>query len=95
MGLQFRLDEYLFERVMCPHDPSLQVVPTSHLSVQQRMHPGIVAITSLTYFYLASHPQSPPPVDVRHRTYCWIADIRRHLRTKASGLSLDNTRLGQ
>ena len=74
IGLQYRLDESLFERFMYPHDPSLQVMPTSHLSVQRRMHPEIAAITSLTYPYLTSHSQTlknPQPVGIHHRTY-WL-----------------------
>ncbi|KKY26734.1 putative nfx1-type zinc finger-containing protein 1 [Phaeomoniella chlamydospora] len=73
-GFDYRLDESLFERFMIPKDPWLDVIPTSHLSVQRRMHPEISLITRLTYPHLVDHELTlgnPRPIGIAYRTY-WL-----------------------
>ncbi|OQV07011.1 AAA domain-containing protein [Cladophialophora immunda] len=74
VGRQYRLDESLLERLMFPHDMSASVIPSSHLSVQRRMHPDIANITRLTYPYLTDHEstlQRSPTHGIAHRVFWW------------------------
>ena len=74
LGFDYRLDESLFERCMNPKDPSLPPMPTSHLSVQRRMHPEISCLSKLTYPYLLDHSQTwknPTTIGIIDRVY-WV-----------------------
>jgi len=50
VGLQYRLDQSLFERLMFPSRPSTQPIPTSHLTLQRRMHPDIADLSRATLY---------------------------------------------
>ena len=53
VGIQYRLDQSLFERLMFPSRPGAHPVPTSHLTLQRRMHPDIADLSRATlYAYL-------------------------------------------
>ncbi|OAP63427.1 hypothetical protein AYL99_02654 [Fonsecaea erecta] len=74
VGRQYRLDESLLERLMFPHDIAAPIMPSSHLSVQRRMHPDIANITRLTYPYLKDHEstlQRSPTHGITHRIFWW------------------------
>ncbi|OAL33033.1 hypothetical protein AYO22_00118 [Fonsecaea multimorphosa] len=74
VGRQYRLDESLLERLMFPHDLSASIIPSSHLSIQRRMHPDIANITRLTYPYLKDHEstvQRSPTHGLAHRIFWW------------------------
>lgn len=74
MGACYRLDESLLERLMMPQDPSASALPTSHLSVQRRMHPQIANLPRLVYPYLKDHPSTlsrSPPHGIAERMFWW------------------------
>ncbi|KAI9675804.1 MAG: hypothetical protein M1829_003229 [Trizodia sp. TS-e1964] len=55
-GQSYRLDESLFERLMYPKYTDCVPIPTSHLTIQRRMHPEIADISRSTlYPYLKDH----------------------------------------
>ena len=72
MGPEYRLDESLFEKFMCPRDPDIIPMPVSQLDIQRRMHPSIAEITRLTYPYLLNHSATashPPTEGMAHRIF--------------------------
>lgn len=70
----YRLDESLFEKLMCPRDPDINPIPTSRLNIQRRMHPDIAAITRLTYPNLLDHSFTAlhPSTDGLQRRMFWF-----------------------
>lgn len=50
VGVQYRLDQSLFERLMFPSRPGAHPVPTSHLTLQRRMHPDIADLSRATLY---------------------------------------------
>ncbi len=74
VGRHYRLDESLLERMMLPQDMSASTIPTSHLSIQRRMHPDIANITRLTYPYLKDHESTldrDPTHGIAQRMFWW------------------------
>ncbi|KAH0543461.1 hypothetical protein FGG08_002226 [Glutinoglossum americanum] len=50
MGVLYRLDESLFERLMKPADPETKPIPTTQLSIQRRMFPDIADLSRATLY---------------------------------------------
>ncbi|KAK6364227.1 hypothetical protein LTS17_012398 [Exophiala oligosperma] len=74
IGMDYRLDESLLERLMLPKDPSSSAVASTHLNIQRRMHPTIANIARIFYPYLRDHKSTldnPPTVGLVHRMYWW------------------------
>ncbi len=74
VGMEYRLDESLLERLMLPRDPSVSAMPVSHLNIQRRMHPEIANITRITYPYLKDHESTldrSPTHRLVHRMFWW------------------------
>lgn len=74
IGMDYRLDESLLERLMLPKDPSSLAVESTHLNIQRRMHPKIANIARVLYPYLKDHESTldnPPTVGLVHRMYWW------------------------
>ncbi|KAK5225217.1 hypothetical protein LTR47_009642 [Exophiala xenobiotica] len=74
VGMEYRLDESLLERLMLPRDPSASAVPVSQLNIQRRMHPEIANITRITYPYLRDHESTLdrlPTHGLVHRMFWW------------------------
>lgn len=74
VGRDYRLDESMFERFMMPVDPAADIMPTSQLNVQRRMHPDIANITRLTYSTLLDHESTTthPSVSGIARRMFWL-----------------------
>ncbi|KIW10480.1 hypothetical protein PV08_11444 [Exophiala spinifera] len=74
IGMDYRLDESLLERLMLPKDPSTFAVASCHLNIQRRMHPKIANIARIIYPYLKNHESTldnPPTFGLVHRMYWW------------------------
>ncbi|KAL8954165.1 MAG: hypothetical protein Q9222_000049 [Ikaeria aurantiellina] len=73
-GLEYRLDESLFERMVMPQAPGVPVLAASKLSIQRRMHPDVADLMRATlYPFLEDHPttQHLPIAGMAHRTF-WL-----------------------
>lgn len=49
-GVDYRLDQSLFERMMYPCKRGVPPFPTSRLNIQRRMHPAIADLMRVTLY---------------------------------------------
>ena len=50
LGMSYRLDESLMERMMLPSTPGVRPIAASRLNLQRRMHPEIADIMRATLY---------------------------------------------
>lgn len=67
-GIQYRLDQSLFERMMYPCRSGIDPFPTSRLNVQRRMHPAIADMLRAT-LYPELKVSQPTHYQISHFTY--------------------------